>query len=189
VLGVYTFRIVSGVAVAAVTLMFSYGATASIQCETRLAVVGVVVGTAVAMALCILSRALFLIGGGACAVAAHLLLEGLQDVIAGVGPQWNGKSVVYWVGISGSSVVGAAAASFYRSDAVIFATSILGSYGVVLSIRAAVNSDFPPWSTVTAVVAASIGGAWIQRHIVRRSHNQHLRRLRSHRHLGDVGNV
>ena len=121
-------------------------------------------------ALCLLTQGLVLLGSAAFGFTAHFAFDSIGHLVSGYVALE--RSLLYWVVVSGASVLGGLVVYFKRKTTIVLTTSLVGAFGVVVPLAGIVDDGAPPIVWPLIWVALLAGGLSVQTYCRRRKNRQ-----------------
>jgi hypothetical protein len=144
--GFYTFKPLMAVGGSLASFVAVYTMLDNLVCETKLLITAVCSLCVLFLILCLLKFGLFVIGAAAFAATTHYVYETIpestfpEDI-----PTFQNRSIIYWISMLLGIIVGAVTVHFGKDQVIIIVTSLLGGFGVSVSISMMVSEDLSPW--------------------------------------------
>ena len=139
-------------------------ATEGSDCTARVTMTVVGSIAAVVLCVCLLNKALFVLGAGAFGATAHYM----YDVLPIVAPEaWGGRSIYYWATVAVASAVGGVAVCCNKDEALIISTAVVGACALTGSVFALASP--PAWVAAPIIAPSAAASVVVQHHIRRRA--------------------
>lgn len=174
-LGYRIYRAVGAASAAVGAASLAYYVTdPDIDCVTRATAIGASAVAAGLFALCLLTQGLVLLGSAAFGFTAHFAFDSIGQIASGyVALERN---TLYWVVVSGASVLGGLVVYFKRKATIVLTTSLVGAFGLVVPLAGIVGDGAPPVVWPLAWVALLAAGLSLQTYGRRRAQRRIDRR-------------
>lgn len=171
VLGYRIYRTVGAASAAVGAASLAYYVTdPDLDCGTRATAIGASAVAAGLFALCLLTQGLVLLGSAAFGFTAHFAFDSIGHLVSGYVALE--RSLLYWVVVSGASVLGGLVVYFKRKTTIVLTTSLVGAFGVVVPLAGIVDDGAPPIVWPLIWVALLAGGISVQTYCRRRKNRQ-----------------
>ena len=161
--GFYTFKPLIAVGGSLASFVAVYTMLDNLVCETKLLITGICSLCVLFLILCLLKFGLFVIGAASFAITTHYVYETIpESSFPNDLPTFQNRSIVYWISMLVGIVIGAITVHFGKNQVLIVVTSLLGGFGVAVSISMMVLEDLSPWIWIATAGVLTIVGTITQ---------------------------
>ena len=161
--GFYTFKPLIAVGGSLASFVVVYTMLDNLECETKLLITGICSLCVLFLIFCLLKFGLFVIGAASFAVTTHYVYETIpESSFPDDLPTFQNRSIVYWISMLIGTVVGAVTVHFGKDQVIIVVTSLLGGFGVSVSISMMVLENLSPWIWIAVAGVLTIVGTIAQ---------------------------